>query len=81
MSEQDDTQAELEPQDEELGERLSEQRPVPSAGFRGALARHISARDPGYGPRPERLRLTVSAYLASGIVLIGLGLLQATGHL
>jgi hypothetical protein len=72
---------ELEPQDEELAGRLDRDRPVPNAGFRGALARHLTVRDPGYGPRPARLWAAVSGYLGVGVVLIAIGALQATGHL
>lgn len=68
---------------EELGvaERLDRERPTPAAGFRGALGRHLVARDPGYGPRPENLRVMVGGALVSGGVLIALGLMQATGTL
>jgi hypothetical protein len=72
---------EHEPQDDELGHRLSDQRPVPAAGFRGALARRLVSQDPGYGPRPEHLWPTVSGYASAGVVLLAIGALQATGHL
>jgi len=62
-----------------LGEQLQAARQVPGAAFRGALSRHLT--DPGYGPRPIRLRVTVSGYLAVGGALLVLGLLQATGTL
>jgi hypothetical protein len=64
-----------------VSDRLTLERPVPSAGFRGELARYLSARDPGYGPRPPQLWLTVSAYLVAGALLLLLGLLQALGSL
>jgi len=75
----------LEPEDRtDVGERerelaaaLDAQRPVPGAGFRGALGRHLAALDPGYGPRPVRLRLLVAGCLGGGGVLIGLGALVA----
>ena len=63
----------------ELGDRLSRQRPVPAAGFRGALGRYLAARDPGYGPRPRRLRLIVITCLAAGLLLIGVAALLAVG--
>ena len=64
-----------------LGEQLQAARQVPGAAFRGALSRHLTDQDPGYGPRPIRLRVTVSGYLAVGGALLVLGLLQATGTL
>jgi hypothetical protein len=81
MTERSDADLELGPADEALARRLDGQRPVPAAGFRGALARHLGARDPGYGPRPAHLRLIVTAYVLSGLVLMGLGALVATGSL
>jgi hypothetical protein len=69
------------PHERELADRLAGERPVPSAGFRGALGRRLAARDPGYGPRPERLRLIVAGYLAAGSLLLVLGALSATGAL
>jgi hypothetical protein len=71
----------LEADDEAVGDRLTRERPAPNPAFRGALGRHLAATDPGYGPRPERLWLSVSGYVAIGLVLILLGLLQATGAL
>lgn len=65
------------PAEDELADHLIVARPVPSAGFRGALWQHLALRDPGYGPRPERLRLIVACYLAVGLLLIGLGALLA----
>jgi hypothetical protein len=59
----------------------SDQRPVLAAGFRGALARHLAAEDPGYGPRPARLRWMVAAYCVAGALLIAVGALLAAGRL
>jgi hypothetical protein len=56
--------------DDELAEELRIARPVPGVGFRGRLHRHLAERDPGYGPRPERLRLLVAGYIGAGGVLI-----------
>lgn len=56
---------------EQLAERLRGECPVPAAGFRGALARHLAHDDPGYGPRPPRLRLIVAAFLGGGVLLVG----------
>jgi hypothetical protein len=72
---------EPDPQDHELADRLRSGRPVPGAGFRGALGRHLIETDPGYGPRPESLRMVVAASIAGGCGLIAVGVLQATGVL
>lgn len=71
----------LEPSERALGERLEAAKPVPSPGFRGALGRHLAARDPGYGPRLPQLRLIASACLGGSAILLALGALQAIGAL
>jgi hypothetical protein len=81
VTDEPDIATELGPGERELADRLDGERPLPAAGFRGALARRLAARDPGYGPRPERLRLIVGAYLGAGSLLIVLGALSATGVL
>jgi hypothetical protein len=57
-----------------VAEHLRIERPVPPAAFRGQLRRRLAERDPGYGPRPERLRLRlmVAGYLGAGGLLIAL---------
>jgi hypothetical protein len=72
-----DLDAELGPPERELGARLERDRPVPSAGFRGALGRYLVERDPGYGPRPSWLVPVVCACLTSGLGLILLAALTA----
>jgi hypothetical protein len=59
----------------ELAEELRIGRPVPGMGFRGRLHRHLAEHDPGYGPRPERLRWLVAGYIGAGGVLIALAAL------
>lgn len=71
----------LDPAERELASQLESERPLPAAEFRGALGRHLFRRDPGYGPRPARLRGVVTLYLAGGGALAVLGALQATGVL
>ncbi|HET6866128.1 MAG TPA: hypothetical protein VFH80_09400 [Solirubrobacteraceae bacterium] len=66
---------ELDPPDPDLADRLRIARPVPGAAFRGVLSRRLAEQDPGYGPRPERLRLMVAGYLGAGGVLIALAAL------
>lgn len=81
MYEEPDFDTQLTPSDMELAERLTAARPVPAAGFRGALGRYLAAHDLGYGPRPERLRATVTTYLSLGLVLIAVAALIAVGTL
>lgn len=76
-----DKEEPIEAEDGSVAERLIRDRPVPTASFRGALGRHIAARDPGFGPRPERLWAMVVGYLVIGGLLVLFGLLQATGVL
>ena len=64
-----------------MAERLNACKPVPSARFRGELGRRLAARDPGYGPRPERLRFIVGCYLGAGLALTALGWLTGVGVL
>jgi hypothetical protein len=78
MTEPNGQTGELAAEEQELAARLAEERPVPRAGFRGALGRHLASRDPGYGPRPERLRLMVAGYAGAGTCLIAVGALIAT---
>jgi len=63
---------EFEPEERQLADCLTDTRPLPPAGFRGRLGRDLAERDPGYGPRPERLRLVVGGYLGAGGLLIAL---------
>jgi hypothetical protein len=64
-----------------LAGRLEADRPVPAAGFRGLLGRHLANQDLGYGPRPARLRLVSFGYLTASVLLLAVGALQATGGL
>lgn len=81
MTEPPDTDPQLGADQRRLADRLEASRPVPAGGFRGALARHLAARDPGHGPRPARLRLISGGCLIGGAGLLVLGLLQALGSL
>jgi len=81
VTDQPEDGLELDDAERELAASLGVQRPVPNAGFRGALGRHLAVRDPGYGPRPARLRLFVGGYLGAGGLLIALGALVAAGAL
>ncbi len=79
MTDGDQLDGQLTAEERSLTERLDAQRPVPVASFRGALKRRLATLDPGYRPRPARLRLFVSAYLVAGSLLVGSGALHATG--
>jgi hypothetical protein len=74
-------EAELDADQRALAERLAADRPVPAAEFRGALGRHLTGRDPGYGPRPAGLRRMIALYLGAGGLLLVIGALQAGGVL
>lgn len=67
---------ELTAKEHALAEELQSGRPVPAAGFRGALGRHLAALDPGYGPRPRHLWLRSGGYLLAGGALLLIGALQ-----
>jgi len=72
MTDASDHDLEFEPDEQQWVDRLVDARPLPPAGFRGSLGRHLAERDPGYRPRPERLRLIVAGYLGAGGLLIAL---------
>lgn len=79
MSERPDLGFDLTAQENAVGEQLAADRPVPGAGFRGALGRLLLADDPRYVRRPPRLRLISAGCLAASLVLLACGALQATG--
>jgi hypothetical protein len=81
MTDNPEIDGELTAEERTLAGRLQAHRPVPAAGFRGRLGRHLAAQDPGYGPRPPRLRLISFGYLAASVLLLAVGALQATGGL
>jgi len=61
-------------------EALAAQRPIPQASFRGALARRLSALDPGFGPRPANLWPRVLGLVALGSVLLLFGVARAVAQ-
>jgi hypothetical protein len=81
MTDDSEIETELTPLERALAEHLQATRPVPPPAFRGALNRYLVARDPGYGPRPTRLRLVASGCLAGSGVFLALAALQAAGSL
>lgn len=82
MSASRDVRADLEPgaPDEliHLAERLDDERPVPSAAFRGTLRRRLLAGGSPHA-RPARLRLLVTGYAGAGCTLLLLGAASAAG--
>ena len=64
-----------------VGERLRAERPVPSAAFRGALARRlVELEGPGArAARPRHLRLLVATYLTAGAALLAIAALGVAG--
>jgi hypothetical protein len=75
MTDQPHGPSELGPTEQDVADGLRIARPVPAAAFRGRLGRYLADRDPGYGPRPERLRLIVAGYVGAGGLLIALAAL------
>jgi hypothetical protein len=71
------TPDDVDPDEFELADRLRAMRPVPGAGFRGALGRYLAERDPGWGSRPQRLHALVGVYVGAGVALIAAGMLVA----
>ena len=80
---QDPTSTAEEPLDEHAraaADALMAQRPQPRANFRGALARRLSALDPGFGPRPPDLWWRVLVLVAIGSLLLVLGVVRQRGR-
>jgi hypothetical protein len=61
-----------------LADRLGDQRPVPSAGFRATLRRRLLDQGPGER-RPARIRLLVGAYAGSGSLLLAVAAIGLAG--
>jgi hypothetical protein len=72
---------ELGPAEQAVSIRLEAASPVPRAAFRSSLRRLLEERDPGHGPRPNRLRSRVGALAACGPMLPALAALVASGSL
>lgn len=79
MTDRHDIDPEPTAEERAVDERLRSTRPLPAPGFRGALGRHLAARDPGYGPRPARLRWISSGCVAASAAVLAVAALQATG--
>jgi hypothetical protein len=59
-----------------MAERLERERPLPSAGFRGELRRHLLL--PG-GTSPRRIRTLIAAYAGSGLAMLALAAVGLAG--
>jgi hypothetical protein len=81
MPDEHDAENGLTPNELRLAELLDRDRPMPAAGFRGALGRRLAALDPGWGPRPARLGQIAAAYLMAGLVMIGVAAVIGIGAL
>jgi hypothetical protein len=64
--------------DPELTERLAAARPVPAAGYRGALRRRLVALGPP-AARPPRLWALAALFAAAGLALLVIGALSVAG--
>ena len=59
--------------------RLTDERPVPRPGFRGALWRHLSADARRAGSRPRRLGSVIAAFSGSGFLLLAIAAVGLAG--
>jgi hypothetical protein len=66
------------PDDDNLAARLTAGRPVPPAGYRGALRRRLVALGPP-APRPTRLGRLAAAHAVGGLVLLAVGAASVAG--
>jgi hypothetical protein len=67
----------IDPELAPLAERLTRERPVPSAGFRSTVHQRLIALEVNGHPRPTHLWAAISILSASGTLLfalVGLGL-------
>lgn len=77
-----DIRLDLEPEAPEelirMAERLEQERPVPSAMFRGELRRRLLVGKASHS-RPARLRLLITGYASAGSMLLLVGAASAVG--
>lgn len=82
MNRDRDIRADLEPDTPEelirLAERLEQERPVPTAAFRGDLRRRLLAGELTRS-RPARLRLLIAGYASAGSALLLIGAASVVG--
>jgi hypothetical protein len=61
-----------------MAERLEDERPVPSAAFRGTVRRRLLAGGAEH-TRPARLRLLITSYAGAGCTLLIIGAASVGG--
>jgi hypothetical protein len=66
------------PDDDGLAARLTASRPVPPAGYRGALRRRLVALGPP-APRPPHLGRLAAVHAFAGLVLLAVGAASVAG--
>ena len=59
--------------------RLESERPVPRAAFRGELRRRLASRARVRPEAPRHLRLAITAYAGSGLVLLAIAAVGLAG--
>ena len=74
----DDPQLPGDPDDDPLAARLTASRPVPPAGYRGALRRRLVALGPP-APRPANLGRLATVHGLAGLVLLVAGAASVAG--
>jgi hypothetical protein len=62
-----------------LADRLEQERPIPSSGFRGELRRALLARVGSRPVRSQRVGSLIGAYACSGVVLLAVAALGLAG--
>jgi hypothetical protein len=64
---------------ERIAARLESERPVPAAAFRGELRRRLQERSRRIPAAPRRLRLAITAYAGSGLILLAIAAIGVAG--
>lgn len=59
--------------------RLESERPAPRAAFRGDLRRTLMARARTRSEAPRHLRLAITAYAGSGLLLLAIAAIGVAG--
>ena len=62
-----------------LADRLEQERPIPSSGFRGNLRRTLLTRIGPGSAQPQRVGSLIGAYAGSGVVLLAVAALGIAG--